>query len=134
MKHLRDYRVNDSLPVREWYPSDLQIRQFAEASGDFNPAHLDGAWARAKGLDGVVAHGTLTMAQMGAMLTDWMGTEGTLQSFEVRFEDMVCPGKRVLFSGYIMETRPDALICSLKATTANGERVLSGSAVILFKE
>ncbi|MCL6477558.1 MAG: MaoC family dehydratase N-terminal domain-containing protein, partial [Peptococcaceae bacterium] len=67
MKHLWDYQVNDPLPVREWYPDVLQLRQFAEASGDFNPVHIDVAYARRAGLDGVVAQGMLTMAQLGAM-------------------------------------------------------------------
>ena len=39
---MTDYMlVKNQLPVREWVPTILQIRKYAEASGDFNPIHLD---------------------------------------------------------------------------------------------
>jgi acyl dehydratase len=133
MKHLWDYQVNDRLPVRVWYPCDLQLRQYAEVSGDFNPIHLDDAYARAVGLDGVIAHGMLTMAQVGAMLTDWMGAEGTIRSFEARFETMVRAGERIVCSGYIKDMCSNALICDLMVINANGKKVLSGSAVVAVK-
>ncbi|HBW35777.1 MaoC/PaaZ C-terminal domain-containing protein [Desulfosporosinus sp. BICA1-9] len=133
MKHLWDYQVNDSLPSREWWPTDLQLRQYAEASGDFNPIHLDEAFARKAGFDGIIAHGMLTMAQLGAMLTDWISEEGTLKSFEVRFKNMVRVGERIVFSGYIKDALSDAVKCDLIVTKANGEEVLTGSAEVSFK-
>ncbi|MEW6425437.1 MAG: MaoC/PaaZ C-terminal domain-containing protein [Bacillota bacterium] len=132
MKHLWDYRVNDPLPVREWRPDILQFRQFAEVSGNFNPVHLDDAYARRAGLEGAVAQGVLTMAQLGAMLTDWMGEEGTLKSLEVRFEKMVRAGERILCSGYIKDTSLNALICEIMVVNDRAEKVLSGSAVVTF--
>lgn len=133
MKHLWDYQVNDSLPSREWCPTDLQLRQYAEAAGDFNPIHLDDDFARRAGFDGVIAHGMLTMAQLGAMLTDWMSDEGTLKSFEVRFKNMVRVGERIAFSGSIKEILSNTVKCDLIVTNANGEEVLTGSAVVTFK-
>lgn len=133
MKQLWDYQVNDPLPVREWYPTQLQLRQYAEASGDFNPIHLDDAYARRAGLDSVIAHGMLTMAQMGALLTDWLGEKGTLKSFEVRFETIVRVGERLVFSGYIKDILSNAVVCDLMAANAKGEKVLTGSAVVTFR-
>lgn len=130
MKHLGDYQVNDPLPVREWYPSDLQLRQYAEASGDFNPIHLDDAYARGAGFDGVIAHGMLIMAQLGALLTEWMGEEGTLRNFEGQFKNVVYVGERIVCSGYIKDICFNTLICDLIVTKANGEKVFSGSAVV----
>lgn len=133
MKHLWDYLVNDSLPIREWCPSDLQLRQYAEISGDFNPIHLDDVYARRAGFDGVIAQGMLTMAQLGAMLTDWMSEEGTLKNFEVRFKNMVRVGERIVFFGSIKDVQANAVSCDLIATKANGEVVLTGSAVVSFE-
>jgi len=134
MKHLWDYQVNDSLPIREWCPTDLQIRQYAEASGDFNPIHLDEVFARKAGLDGIIAHGMLTMAQLEALLTDWMGEEGTLKSFEVRFKNMVHVGEQIIFSGCIKNSLSNAVKCDLMVTKATGEEVLTGSAVVTFNQ
>src|SRR5260370_30050383 len=42
-----------------------QLHRYAEASGDYNPIHLDEQAARRVGLDGVIAHGVLSMAFLG---------------------------------------------------------------------
>lgn len=133
MKNLLNYQVSDQLPVREWVPSDLQIRQYAEASGDFNPIHLDDNYARQAGLGGVIAHGMLTMAQMAAMLTDWIGQEGEIAKLNVRFEQMVRPGDKITCSGSIRVRSENTLVCDLEAFNDKMERVLSGLAHITIK-
>ncbi|MDH6454513.1 MULTISPECIES: MaoC/PaaZ C-terminal domain-containing protein [unclassified Streptomyces] len=57
---------------------------FAGASGDHNPIHIDSDAARAAGLDDVIAHGMLSMALLGRLLTTWVPVEDLL-SFKVRF-------------------------------------------------
>ncbi len=133
MKQLADYHIDDQLPGREWCPSHLQLRQYAEASGDFNPIHLDESYAGQAGLGGVVAPGMLTMAQVGVMLTNWIGNRGFLTKFEVRFENVVRPGDRIICSGSVKEKSADSLTCYLQATNNGQHRVLSGWAVISLK-
>ena len=68
------------------------IVQYAGASGDFNPLHTDEVYAsRAAGYPGVFAHGMLTMAMAGRVLTDWVGVEA-LTAFGARFKAQVWPG------------------------------------------
>jgi len=62
-----------------------QIRQYAEASGDRNPIHLDETFARSAGLPGVIAHGMLTMAFANQMVTDWLGDRSMLKRLQGRF-------------------------------------------------
>lgn len=133
MKSLLKHEVSDRLPVREWVPTHVQVRQYAEASGDFNPIHLDDNYARQAGLGGVIAHGMLTMAQMAAMLTDWIGIEGTISKLEVRFEQMVRPGDTIKCSGFVKARLENCLICDLEAFNEKMERVLSGLASITIK-
>jgi len=133
MKDLLKYEVYYRLPVREWVPSHVQVRQYAEASGDFNPIHLDDNYARQVGLEGVIAHGMLTMAQVAAMLTDWIGIEGSISKLEVRFEQMVRPGDRIKFYGFVKARLENSLICDLEAINDKMERVLSGWASIMIK-
>ncbi|KLU65523.1 MULTISPECIES: MaoC/PaaZ C-terminal domain-containing protein [Desulfosporosinus] len=130
MKSLSDHQVSERLPVRKWIPTPMQIRQYAEASGDFNPIHLDDNYARQAGLGGVIAHGMLSMAQMAAMLTDWIGDEGIISKIDVRFEQMVRPGDTVLCSGFIRARSEKVLVCDLAAFNERDERVLSGLAHI----
>ena len=130
---LLDYQVSDRLPVREWVPNDIQVRQYAEASGDFNPIHLDDEYARQVGLGGVIVHGMLTMAQMAIMLTDWIGEEGGIAKFNVRFEQIVRPGDKITCSGSIKVRSENILVCDLEAFNDKGERVLSGLAHVTIK-
>ena len=134
MKSLVDYEVADPLPARKWIPDLIQIRQYAEAAGDFNPIHLDEAYARKMGLGGVIAHGMLTMAQMAAMLTEWLASQGEIYKFEVRFQQVVHPGDAVLFSGTVRARSKSVLVCDLTAVNQRDEQVLAGSAHILIKE
>lgn len=134
MKKLADYGQGEKIPGRRWLARPLQFRQYAEVSGDFNPIHLDEDYARRLGLKGVIAHGMLTMAQLGAMLTDWVGQEGQLTRFEVRFEGMVYGGQEITFSGVIREKEEATLVCDLQAVNEEGERVLSGWAQVALRQ
>ncbi|MDO0822247.1 MaoC family dehydratase [Desulfosporosinus nitroreducens] len=133
MKSLLDYQVSEPLPIREWVPSDLQVRQYAEATGDFNPIHLDDDYARQAGLEGAIVHGMLTMAQISTMLTDWIGEEGTISKFNVRFEQIVRPNDKITCSGSIKARSKNTLVCILEASNDKKERVLSGLAYVMLK-
>lgn len=76
-----------------------RLVRYAGASGDFNPIHYNERVARSVGLDGVIAHGMLTMALAGRLVTDWSGDPGSLAAFEVRFTRPVVvpdPGSALL--------------------------------------
>jgi len=62
-----------------------QLVRYAGASGDFNPIHWNDRTARSVGLPGVIAHGMLTMALAGRIVTDWVGDPGSVASFGVTF-------------------------------------------------
>lgn len=133
MKPLLEYQVSDLLPVRQWYPNHLQVRQYAEASGDFNPIHLDEEYARQAGLEGTIVHGMLTMAQMAALLTEWIGDEGVIHKFNVRFKQLVRPGDSITFSGSIRVRSENTLVCDLEGSNQQKEMVISGMAYIVIK-
>ena len=131
MKSLNSYQVSDRIPSREWAPNHVQIRQFAEASGDFNPIHLDDNFARKVGLGSMVAHGMLTMGQLETMLAGWIGKEGRITKLEARFEQVVRPGDKITFCGSIRARSENILVCELEACNNNEEVVLSGLAYII---
>ena len=58
---------------------------YAAASGDHNPIHWNDRFAREVGLDGVIAHGMLTMGVAGAAVSDWAGDPAAVITFETRF-------------------------------------------------
>ena len=63
---------------------DALVR-YAGASGDFNPIHYRDDVAASVGLDGVLAHGMLTMGIAVQPVVEWLGTRGTVLDYQVRF-------------------------------------------------
>lgn len=59
--------------------------RYAGASGDFNPIHYRDDFAKSVGLDGVLAHGMLTMGVAAQIAIDWIGDPGRIVDYGVRF-------------------------------------------------
>ncbi|MFE3255067.1 MaoC/PaaZ C-terminal domain-containing protein [Nocardia sp. NPDC059091] len=77
--------VGTELPPLRILPiSRTTLALFAGASGDHNPMHIDIDVARSAGLGDVFAHGMLSMAYLGRLLTDWVDPQA-IRSFRVRF-------------------------------------------------
>ena len=53
-----------------------ELVRYAGASGDFNPIHWNERFAVGVGLPDVIAHGMLTMALAGRLVTSWTGDPG----------------------------------------------------------
>ena len=61
--------IGSALPeLRKDAINKLQLVKYAGASGDYNLIHTDDETARRVGLDGVIAHGMLSMAFLGQYL------------------------------------------------------------------
>jgi acyl dehydratase len=109
-----------------------QIVQYAGASGDYNPLHTDEVFAtKAAGFPSVFAHGMLTMAMTGRMLTDFVG-DGRLSSFGGRFTAQVWPGDALVASATVTAVREERgqHLAELSVRTVNqdGVEVFSGTA------
>jgi acyl dehydratase len=66
------------------FTRDSLVR-YAGASGDFNPIHYRDDIAKSVGLDGVLAHGMLTMGAAVQVVVDWIGDPGRIIDYGVRF-------------------------------------------------
>jgi acyl dehydratase len=120
-------------PLVKWVTQE-QITAYAEAGGDHNPIHLDPAAARAVGLDGTIAHGMLTMAFMGQLLTDWLAAQptpgGWVTRLRTRFQAMVRPGDTLTITGTLGAREAGTQRVDVWAENQRGERVTSGSAAV----
>jgi acyl dehydratase len=80
-----EVEVGTHLPPREFPLTRADLIRYAGASGDFNVIHWNERVAKAVGLPDVIAHGMLTMATAGRVVTDWVGDPGKVESYGVRF-------------------------------------------------
>ncbi|MTD14451.1 dehydratase [Nakamurella sp. YIM 132087] len=82
---LADLTVGDALPPLTVQVRRGQLVRYAGASGDFNPIHWNARVATSVGLPDVIAHGMLTMALGGRLVTDWAGDPGRVLDYGVTF-------------------------------------------------
>ena len=121
--------IGDSLVNVTREVTSKDICQYADASGDFNPIHIDPAFATSTRYGGVIAHGMLSLAYVWEMMTltfgdDWING-GKLK---IRFRGPVFPGDLVSTSGVIKETHRDGGImhCGIECKNQRGEYVITG--------
>lgn len=82
---MRAFAEGDELPALRVTLTRTDVVRYAAASGDLNPIHWSDRVAQRVELPGVVAHGMLTMALVGRLVTGWLDDPGAVRSFGVRF-------------------------------------------------
>ena len=111
----------------------VQLARYAGASGDFNPVHVDEAYARSLGMPSVYAPGMLVMGMLGQLVSDW-SRGAQLRRYTVRFSKIVWPGDTVVAKGRVMErwgeTGKYFAEVDVWAENQKGELVLRGSALV----
>jgi len=109
------------------------IVQYAGASGDFSPIHIDEPAAVAEGHSSVMGHGMLTMAQGARVLTDWFGAE-SIMDLQARFTAPVWPGDRLTVRATVTAVAdPDSGTTAdieLNMSRGDGNVVLTGTATV----
>ena len=98
-----------------------QIAEYAEASGDHNPIHLDRDFARSVGLPGIIAHGMLQMGILSTVAAEAAGGPHRLRRLYCRFAGMVEPGDTVTFAAE--KAGPGKI--ALSAVNQHGDAVLT---------
>jgi acyl dehydratase len=95
--------VGDSLPTLTLPPVNrTMLALFAGASGDHNAVHIDLDVARHAGMPDVFAHGMLSMAWLGRLLTQWVD-QRQLRNFGVRFVGITHLGHQISCTGRVAE-------------------------------
>ena len=110
-----DVEVGTTLPPLTIGLQRVNLVRYAGASGDFNPIHWNQRFATAVGLPDVIAHGMLTMASVGRIVTDWVGDPGAVLDYGVRFtRPVVVPdddtGATVEVTATVAEKRDDGTV------------------------
>ncbi len=117
-----------------------QLNRYADASGDHNPIHLDEEAAHRVGLDGVIAHGMLSMAFLGQFvnqqIVDIPGAH--VEQLKVRFVNMVHLGDTITCHGTVKarngdeatSTTPAHVTIECWAQNQKGTKVTTGEAIV----
>lgn len=132
MPSLSEVEVGTELPTQQFQIQRANLVQYAGASGDFNIIHWNERVAKSVGLPNVIAHGMLTMATAGRVVTDWVGDPGAVLSYGVRFSKPVVvedddKGATLTVAGVVEEKNDDGTVVVGLTATVNGDKVLMGA-------
>ncbi|TME45307.1 MAG: dehydratase [Chloroflexi bacterium] len=134
---IRDLSSGTSLPELRKEPiTKQQLVRYAGASGDFNLIHTDDETARQVGLEGVIAHGMLSMAFLGQYLC-WLSGPESVRRFEVRFVGIVRPGDVLTCRGRVKSVASKSadheVLIQMWAENQRGEQVTVGDAEVMIR-
>lgn len=120
--------VGDEIPELVKHPTTRQLVQYAGAQGDFYEIHYDQDFARGVGLPGVILHGLLKAAFLGQLVTDWLGDDGELKTFEVSYRGIDVPARPYRCRGKVTKVDGTSAELEVWGEDENGSRTTVGTA------
>jgi acyl dehydratase len=129
MPSFEDVEIGTELPAQEFVLQRADLVRYCGASGDFNVIHWNQRIATSVGLPDVIAHGMLTMATAGRVVTDWVGDPGAVLAYGVRFSrPVVVPdddvGATVTVAGVVEDKLEGNRVVVGITATVEGRKVL----------
>lgn len=122
-------------------PTRESIREFCEASLDFNPLHLDDNYMKGSfgktSFGGIIMHGMNNFGVITKMLTDWLyPIAGVQRRLETRWKAPVKPGDTIVPSAVVTATRKTEkgqwATLDVAVRNQRGETVAVGEAMVEF--
>ena len=117
------------------------IREFCDASLDYNPLHLDDEYMKSSfgktQFGGVIMHGMTSFGLITRMLTDWLYPLGAVhRRLETRWRAPVKPGDTITPSARVVNMRAtdaaDWVVLEVEVRNQRGDMVATGEAMAEF--
>lgn len=135
--NINDLVVGQEIGSETFSFSRDSLVKYAGASGDFNPIHYRDDFAKSVGLEGVLAHGMLTMGTAVQVAVNWIGDAGRVIDYGVRFTKPVYvpadSSAEVVVSGKIAAIDLEAGTVRVDLTAVCNELAVLGKAQAVIK-
>jgi len=124
-----------TLPPVVKHITQEKINLYAQASGDFNPIHVDEAFAAKTPLGGTIAHGMLILAYVSQMMTQAFGKNWASNGkLSIRFKAPARPGDTVTVRGKVDSIEDQegvsSVSCSVECCNQKDETIITGGAMV----
>ena len=120
-KSIQELKIGDSAQISKTI-TESDIELFARATGDFNPVHLDQAYAEKTSFKGRIAHGLLSVGLLSSILGNILPGHGTIYlSQEVKFIAPVKIGDTITARVEVIELIPEKNRAKFRTTCLNQE-------------
>ncbi len=130
---ISDIREGMALPPVVKQITQEKINLYAEASGDFNPIHVDESFAANTPFGGTIAHGMLNLAYVSEMMASVFGQDWSSSGrLRAKFKEVARPGDTLTINSTVnsIEDRHGVSYanCSFEVHNQKDEVVVSGEA------
>jgi len=130
----QDVQVGDKLPpLRLPAINRTTLALYCGASGDHNPIHIDIDFARKARMPDVFAHGMLSAAYLGRLLTGWV-PQAQLRNVAIRFTGITHLGNQPTCTGVVTgkyeESGEKRVKVAIQCANQYGEQKLLGEAIV----
>ena len=129
-KSINELKLGDAAEITKLITEEL-VNDFARVIGDFNPVHLDQAYAEKTQFKGKIAHGALSVGLLSTVLGNILPGHGTIYlSHEVKFLGPVRIGDTLTVRVEVVELIPEKNRAKFRTTciNQNGQIVVDGTA------
>lgn len=110
------------------------VAEFAKASGDYNPIHLDAEYARTTPFGKPIAHGMLTGALLSGILgTRFPGRGTILLEQSLMFKKPLFVGDTAFFKLRVEHVRPDKPIVTIACSVLDGKGAVAAEGETVVK-
>ena len=108
-----------------------RINEYADASGDHNPIHIDPEFARKTALGGTVAHGMLVLAYVSELMTTIFKERWTHGGkLTARFKGAAYPGDTITVKGTVTKAETGLLTSDVQVRNQKDEPVILCEATV----
>ncbi|MBX2996601.1 MAG: MaoC family dehydratase [Bdellovibrionaceae bacterium] len=117
--------------------TEKMVQQFAEMSGDFNPVHMDEAYAKTTRFGRRIAHGMISGALISRTLAMELGPGGIYMSQNLKFMQPIFIGDTVTVELKVLSIRAERGFCSIETLVKkqpSAEVCVKGEAMIMMPE
>jgi|SRR5579875_3105105 len=141
MSTFEDLAEGQTITGEPFSPTRETIREFCEASLDFNPLHLDDNYMQGNfgktNFGGIIMHGMTNFGLLTRMITDWAYDHGGFhRRLETRWKVPVKPGDVITPRGRLVRLLPTLksrwVIIEVEIVNQRDEIVAVGEAMVEF--
>ena len=120
-KSIYELKVGDSAQISKTITEEV-INDFARVTGDFNPVHLDQAYAEKTFFKGRIAHGLFSVGLLSTVLGNILPGHGTIYlSQEIKFLAPVRIGDTITATVEVIELIPEKNRAKFRTICVNQE-------------
>ena len=131
------FNIDDSLPIIRRSITQSVIDQYAKASGDFNPIHIDQQFAENSPFKSTIAHGLMIASSISHMLSEAFGISwANSGQLSLRFRSPVLEGDSISTFGQIKnivcQNELIEIDCNVGVKKDNGQDAITGQAKLIY--